>query len=230
MPDQRSPRASNRTRDRAAPDAAFTLDELCTLAGVTVRTVRYYIGEGLLPPPTGHGAAARYTEDHLDRLLVIGAMKERYLPLREIRRSLDAMSARDISETAGLIRQQAEATDGDTGEQLDDAVASSPMLQAPPPEPERRLGAKLMMEPPSSAADYIADVLDRDHRQGRQGRPRQGRAIRIRPPTPEPDAIAWRRVPITAGAELLIEEETYTRRREQIESLVAWAQRILTGT
>ncbi|MBA2248303.1 MAG: MerR family transcriptional regulator [Chloroflexia bacterium] len=227
MPEPRSPRPHNLTRDRSVPDTAYTLDELCALTGVTVRTVRYYIGEGLLPPPTGHGATARYTHDHLDRLLVIGAMKERYLPLREIRRSLDAMSARDISETAGLIRQQTETTDGDTAEQSDDAIASSPMLQAPPPEPERRLGAKLMMEPPSSAADYIADVLDRDHR---QGRPRQGRAIRIRPPTPEPDAIAWRRVPITAGAELLIEEETYTRRREQIESLVAWAKRILTGT
>jgi len=227
MPNKRSPRPTNRARDRAVPDAAYTLDELCTLASVTVRTVRYYIGEGLLPPPTGHGATARYTQDHLDRLLVIGAMKERYLPLREIRRSLDAMSARDISETAGLIRQQTEATDGDTAEQSDDAIASSPMLQAPPPEPEPHPGARLMMEPPSSAADYIADVLDRDHR---QGRPRQGRAIRIRPPTPEPDAIAWRRVPITAEAELLIEEETYTRRREQIESLVAWAQRILNGT
>jgi len=131
---------------------------------------------------------------------------------------------------AGLVRQQTATTAGDTRPVLQEVVASSPMLQAPLPEPERRLGAKLMMEPPSSAADYIADVLDRDHRQGRQGRPRQGRAIRIRPPTPEPDAIAWRRVPITAEAELLIEEETYTRRREQIESLVAWARRILNGT
>ncbi len=228
MPNERLRRSTDRVRDRSAPDTAYTLDELCALAGVTVRTVRYYIGEGLLPPPTGHGTTARYGQDHLDRLYIIGAMKERYLPLREIRRSLDAMSARDISETAGLIRQQTEATDGDAGVQPDDAVASSPMLQAAPPEPERRPGASKMMEPPSSAADYIADVLDRDHRQGRQSRPRQGRATRL--PTPEPDATAWRRVPITAEAELLIEEETYTRRREQIESLVAWAQRILNGT
>ena len=43
MPNPRSPRARNRDRDCAAPDAAFTLDELCAIAGVTVRTVRYYI-------------------------------------------------------------------------------------------------------------------------------------------------------------------------------------------
>jgi len=225
MPDQRSPRDHNRNRDRAVPDAPFTLDGLCTTAGVTVRTVRYYIGEGLLPPPTGHGAAARYTEDHLDRLLVIGAMKERYLPLREIRRSLDAMSMRDIRETAGLVRQQTATTTGDTRPDLQEAVASSPMAQAPPPEPELPATDRRVMRERSSAADYIADVLDRD-------RSPRGRGIRIPPPAPEPEpeATTWRRVPITAEAELLIEEDTYERRREQIESLVAWAKRILTGT
>ncbi len=223
MPDQRSPRDHNRNRDRAAPDAPFTLDELCTTAGVTVRTVRYYIGEGLLPPPTGHGAAARYTEDHLDRLLVIGAMKERYLPLREIRRSLDAMSMRDIRETAGLVRQQTATTTGDTRPDLQEAVASSPMAQAPP-EPEPPAARKASRER-SSAADYIADVLDRD-------RSPRGHAIRIPPPAApsDPSETTWRRVPITDGAELLIEETIYERRREQIESLVAWAKRILTGT
>ncbi len=216
MPDQRSPRDHNRNRDRTVPDAPFTLDELCTTAGVTVRTVRYYIGEGLLPPPIGHAAAARYTEDHLDRLLVIGAMKERYLPLREIRRSLDAMSMRDIRETAGLVRQQAESTDGD-------GIGASPMPYAAPTSSPA--GTLAMSPPPdrSSAADYIADVLDRD-------RSPRGHGIRLPPPTPDPSETTWRRVPITDGAELLIEETIYERRREQIESLVAWAQRILTGT
>lgn len=222
MPNERPSRPANRAGDRSAPDQGYTLDELCALAGVTVRTVRYYIGEGLLPPPTGHGAQARYTQEHLDRLQVIGAMKERYLPLREIRRSLDAMSPRDIAETAGLIRQQTGSTD-DAGPELD--AASSPMPQARPPEPEHRPRPLAMAMRPeaSSAADYIADVLNRDHR------PR-GRGLRSSPPARGPETKTWRRVPITAEAELLIEEETYKRRREQIESLVAWAKRILNGT
>lgn len=212
MPNERSPRPTNRARDRSTPSPTYTLDELCSLGNVTVRTVRYYIGEGLLPPPTGHGASTRYTQDHRDRLAVIGAMKERYLPLREIRRSLDAMSSRDISETAKLVRQETTTTG--------DAIASSPMFLAPPPEAEPP--ARMAICEPSSAADYIADVLDLD-----RNRPH---GIRFPPPTPEPEAKTWRRVPITAGAELLIEEDTYERRREQIESLVAWAQRILSGT
>lgn len=216
MPDPRSPRAHNRPRDRGAPDAAYTLDELCALAGATVRTVRYYIGEGLLPPPTGHGSTARYTEDHLDRLLVIGAMKERYLPLREIRRTLDTMSARDIADTAGLVRQQAESSTADAI-----AETPTPYVEAPP----AAIAAMRMPPEQSSAADYIADVLGRDQRPHRHG-------VRFPPPAPHPDpsATTWRRVPITDGAELLIEEATYARRREQIDSLVAWAQRILTGT
>ncbi len=218
MPNERSPRAPNRDRDRSVPDTAYTLDELCALAGVTVRTVRYYIGEGLLPPPTGRGAATRYTEHHFDRLLVIGAMKERYLPLREIRRTLDTMSARDIAETAGLVRQQAESTTAD-------AIAEEPTPYADEPATPARAVAMRMPPERSSAADYIANVLDRDQRS-------RGPAIRFPPQAPEPDPAetTWRRVPITAGAELLIEEATYERRREQIDSLVAWAQRILTGT
>lgn len=212
MPNERSPRPTTRDRDRSTLGPTYTLDELCNLGDVTVRTVRYYISEGLLPPPIGHGISARYTQDHRDRLAVIGAMKERFLPLREIRRSLDAMSSRDIRETAEIVRQQAGTT-------ADDAIASSPMLQAPEPEPP----ARNAIREPSSAANYIADVLERDH-------PPRRLAVRFPPPAPEPEATTWRRVPITADAELLIEEDTYTRRREQIDSLVAWAQRILSGT
>lgn len=215
MSDPRSPRANTQPRDRSAPEPAHTLDELCTLASVTVRTVRYYIGEGLLPPPTGHGANARYTREHLDRLQVIGAMKEQYLPLREIRRALDAMSESEVRETARGIRQ---ATDNAGDPDSPGAGIAESSMSYPAP-------AMAMAPERSSAADYIAGVLERDP----QSRPRVGQG-RHRPPAPEPEAKAWRRVPITGEAELLIEEETYTRRREQVESLVAWAQRILNGT
>jgi len=182
----------------------FTLEELCEQAGVTVRTVRYYISEGLLPPPVGHGTNARYTSEHRDRLNLIAALKEQYLPLREIRRTLGAMTPHEIGETATTIRPAPMAP------------AAAPLraaLEAPP-------AVSLREEP--SAAEYISDVLERS------GTPRQRRAP-VAPPAPAADA-AWRRVPITAEAELLIEEEAWQRRREQIESLVAWARRILNGT
>ncbi|MDP9366568.1 MAG: MerR family transcriptional regulator, partial [Chloroflexota bacterium] len=64
------------------------LKELTEAAGVSVRTVRYYIAEGLLPPPAGAGPGSHYTAAHLDRLRLIARLKAAYLPLKEIRRRL----------------------------------------------------------------------------------------------------------------------------------------------
>jgi len=70
----------------------YRLTELVDLTGVTQRTIRYYIAEGLLPPPEGAGPAAVYTAAHRDRLALINGLKERYLPLREIRRRLATLT------------------------------------------------------------------------------------------------------------------------------------------
>ena len=41
-------------------DQEYTLQELATIAGVTPRTVRYYISVGLLPSPGQVGPSTRY--------------------------------------------------------------------------------------------------------------------------------------------------------------------------
>lgn len=199
-----------------ASAGGYTLDELCDRAGVTVRTVRYYIGEGLLPPPQGHGTAARYGEEHLDRLRVIAALKEQYLPLREIRRALDGMSPRQLRDTAATIDQPARAA-GRRNMQSPIAGGRAMRTEATPP------AARALREE-SSAAHYIADVLDRSPPR----RPRPG-ALPPAGRTNPDDPGAWRRIAISDEAELLITDEAWQRRREQIESLVAWARRILKG-
>jgi DNA-binding transcriptional MerR regulator len=86
----------------SAGDApSYSLDELTSLTGVTVRTVRYYIAEGLLPPPVTVGRNASYTREHLDRLRLITRLKEGYLPLKEIRRQIQAMSPEEIASAVG---------------------------------------------------------------------------------------------------------------------------------
>jgi DNA-binding transcriptional MerR regulator len=223
MSNDRPPQpTSGRTGDESRTDFPVTLDELCDLAGVTVRTVRYYISEGLLPPPSGHGASTRYLQEHLDRLRIIESLKEKFLPLREIRRSLDSLNAGQIRDTADLLRQSQPAA-ATPEAVLTDLVSdrNAPNLRssdrneiafsAPPARDIRE---------ESDAASYISDVLDR----GRQRRPSRHQ----QPRDPEPES--WRRVRISDEAEFLIEEQAYQRRREQIESLVTWAKRILNGT
>lgn len=64
---------------------SYSISELGDAAGVSRRTVRFYVQRGLLPPPEGLGRAASYTGRHLARLLQIKAWQEQGVPLDEIR-------------------------------------------------------------------------------------------------------------------------------------------------
>ena len=77
---------------RLRAEERLTLGELTAATDVSVRTVRYYIAEGLLPPPEGSGPRSAYNQGHLDRLRLIQRLKEAYLPLKEIRRRLSGLS------------------------------------------------------------------------------------------------------------------------------------------
>src|SRR5688500_20390261 len=75
----------------------MTIAELAEEADVTPRTIRYYVEQGLLPPP-GRGRNAEYTEEHLQLLELIGRLKRHYLPLEEIRAMLQRLNREEIEE------------------------------------------------------------------------------------------------------------------------------------
>jgi DNA-binding transcriptional MerR regulator len=68
--------------------------------GLTPRTIRFYIKEGLIPGAKGRGVGATYGPAHLLRLKAVNLLKEDHLPLEEIKQRLDAM--RD-SELAAML-------------------------------------------------------------------------------------------------------------------------------
>ena len=49
----------------------FTLNDLCVLADLPVRTLRYYVQTGLVDKPDGETRAARYWAKHLEQVLLI---------------------------------------------------------------------------------------------------------------------------------------------------------------
>ena len=65
--------------------ATFGLEELSARSGVPARTIRYYQSERLLPIPAKRGRDAVYTVDHLERLRLIGELRDRSLNLASIR-------------------------------------------------------------------------------------------------------------------------------------------------
>lgn len=53
------------------PENQYTLSELCVLADLPVRTLRYYVQHGLVDRPQGETRAARYGAKHLEQVLLI---------------------------------------------------------------------------------------------------------------------------------------------------------------
>jgi DNA-binding transcriptional MerR regulator len=85
---------AKRWRQRQQAAARLTgwlISELGGLARLTPRTIRYYLQQGLLPPPVFRGTATRYGKVHLLRLLGIQLLKQEGVRrLSELERRLDA--------------------------------------------------------------------------------------------------------------------------------------------
>ena len=69
-------------------EPTYTISELADLAGVTPRTIRYYLAQGLLPATGQSGPGTRYTTGHLARLRLIRRLQAEHQPLAEIRTRL----------------------------------------------------------------------------------------------------------------------------------------------
>jgi DNA-binding transcriptional MerR regulator len=82
-------------------DDRYSLTELADLAGVTPRTVRYYLAQGLLPAVGQSGPGSKYGADHLDRLRLIKRLQAEHLPLAEIRHRLEGLDPDAIRDLAG---------------------------------------------------------------------------------------------------------------------------------
>ncbi len=83
----------------------YTLEDLEKISGMSIRTLRFYIQEGLLPGPDTRGKFARYSQTHLDTIRFIHRLKEVHMPLQKIRHLLETMSSEDIER---IIQSQSE--------------------------------------------------------------------------------------------------------------------------
>ena len=70
-----------------------TLNELCVLADLPVRTVRYYVQNGLVDKPQGETRAARYGARQLEQVLLIKKWTAAGVSLDRIRELLQGEEA-----------------------------------------------------------------------------------------------------------------------------------------
>ncbi|WP_406723345.1 MerR family transcriptional regulator [Streptomyces althioticus] len=79
------------------------MEELARLAGITVRTLRFYRERKLIPPPRREGRIAWYDDHHLARLRTITALLERGHTLNGIAELAEAFdNGRDVGDLLGM--------------------------------------------------------------------------------------------------------------------------------
>ncbi|MEU0739083.1 MerR family transcriptional regulator [Streptomyces sp. NPDC006134] len=107
----------------AAP-REYRTEELARLAGITVRTLRFYRERRLLPPPRREGRIAWYDDHHLARLRTISALLERGHTLSGIAELADAFDhGRDVGDLLGYGEPTEETPVRLTPEELADRFA-----------------------------------------------------------------------------------------------------------
>lgn len=87
----------------------YRMEELAQLAGITVRTLRFYRERKLIPPPRREGRIAWYDDHHLARLRTIAALLERGHTLNGIAELAEALDhGRDVADVLGVTPTEEE--------------------------------------------------------------------------------------------------------------------------
>ena len=150
-------------------ESTYSLQDLADLAGVSPRTIRYYVAQGLLPSPGQVGPGAHYTDGHLARLRLIRRLQREHLPLAEIRARLAALDDETIARS-GRGRDRQPPPEGSAldyvravleGAAPAGRLAAAPVEPASPPPVERSWagrsrasGGQPRAMPSRSTADY----------------------------------------------------------------------------
>jgi DNA-binding transcriptional MerR regulator len=195
----------------------MTLAELTEAADVSTRTVRYYISEGLLPPPEGAGPASVYTAGHLARLRMIQRLKAAYWPLKEIRRRLSGLTDAEVEAALHDLDVSPEAA----ASRADAAMAPArDYLALLDQRARHRKEATPLREPAAMPAVSFPSAPHPAHPRHREPASDLNRV-------PEEGAgTLWRRFPLGEEVEIVISERAYTRHRERIDWLIRWARKV----
>jgi DNA-binding transcriptional MerR regulator len=186
----------------------FAINELAKKSGVSVRTIRFYINEGLLPAPQIQGRYTVYTQEYLDRLALIRHLKESFLPLKEIRDVLSSLSWDEVRETLAQVSRRN-------------------VVYAPPPSAEREPDrARTLREDRSSALDYINSLLSSTP--ATRPLPPSQQPEPLRPAPSPPKREAWERVALSDRLELHIRQPLRKDEIKKIEELISFVKKLFS--
>jgi len=212
-------------------ESTYTITELADLAGVTTRTIRYYLAQGLLPAAGQSGPGTRYSQGHLARLRLIRRLQAEHQPLAEIRTQLAS-----LDDVAILALAEQDAPEPPSDSALDyirsilgggsamtgQAAGTTPPLASYTAEPDatyqpprpvlarRSLIAPLVM-PTIPSAPTSAERLGESHHS-----------------TATPgDRSQWERIVLATDVELHIRRPLSRTQNKRVERLLMLARELL---
>ncbi len=193
----------------------YWISELADLSGVSPRTIRYYIKEGILPQPEIRGKYAVFTDEYMHRLRLIKLLKDAYLPLNRIREMLDSLTYNELIEL--LNEFEKDPVTVLAGMQSLPSVEQSTQFSMSEP------GNRSLREPNINALEYIQQLrseqplrekLDRNPGLDSRHRPRKY-ALPSSSPGDE-----WRRIKLAPGLELHVRQPMNANREKLIDELI----------
>jgi DNA-binding transcriptional MerR regulator len=203
----------------STPRGHLTARELAERSNMTVRTVRYYVSEGLLPPPDGATRSAMYDMRHLLRLRLISALQAEGLSLVAIRSRLVQLGDDGIAQVVTTLEHLEDALAAGDATALgivEAAVAersgTSTEIQESMPVFDDR--PHIASAPPESAQAYIDTIMRKRERP--RGMPSSTQAD----PTRTHGSEVWHHYTIEDGIEIRVRDDRLRPDRGQIDGFV----------
>jgi len=199
-----------------------TLNDLARLAGVTPRTVRFYVSQGLLPPASRPGPGPNYAPAHLGRLRLIRRLQRQHLPLAEIRGRLETLTDDEIGQLLEQPQQPQSSALEYVREQLgrgDWTIGANASM--PASGPSTRAQAK------AAAPMAIAQMLATGPALARQAQAISPAAA----PNPDhpPDRSTWERIELTRDVEIHVRRPLDRHTNRALEKVVEFAREALAS-
>ena len=111
-------------------DTAYSLRQLAVEAGVTPRTIHFYVQQGVLPSAGSLGSQARYGSGHLARLRLIKRLQKEHLPLGEIAGRIRSLTDPEVERLLGDARRApASARSGSALDYISNLLSRPPASQ-----------------------------------------------------------------------------------------------------
>ena len=219
-------------------DTDYTIADLARLTGVNVRTIRYYLAQGLLPATGESGPGAHYSQGHLDRLKLTKRLQEQHLPLAEIRVRLGEMRDEDVAALVGeaaapqapptsaldYVRSVLAASSGSAGTAARGAAPRLARSMSPASAPS---GASAPIQPPHHlAVGSISQLSDAALRSEALPAPALEEATTHHEPPPL-ERSQWERLSLGPNVELHVRRPLSRQEQKRVERLITIARQVL---